>query len=496
VVDAVNEDMEDALAAEPAEAVAAYGTGALDYTALFGSYTVGDDEGICQFPSIDLAFSEDGVDWEARLELEPYEDVVGPVQPIAMSLSDTCVEGVASAAGDVEAAADADACTDEEIQAFFPDDGACRACVADRGGDVGACQLDDTCASTAWQVVKLGGSWYELAGAWVLTCAPDRVSPVYFAVADIADDGTMPALFDHDAWGWTCFPFNHGGEISAYCSTDSASYNLPDTVGDGVFGRTTWLRQQGSEDTPHQGRVFYASSVALDLGLTVSRFLDDTAGIGIISLPVTYSDYSGDGVIDGHDWGSWTGGWGMNPPTLRPDGSDPDRVDDTFARDFLAAVALKTATAIVGVPINPIDYSRCLSWEGPADDGTWTCTENDWPTLYYNNDTHVFYPTPTLDQVAALPMITLGSTGEADPSLPGGFITTIAGTPALANPDWEGCSWPDEFLPDHMRAEDEPWDFDTYPSLDVDAWNFAAHPDLDLRLVLATSRPRDFCPEG
>ena len=493
--DSLGGDLRDALDAEPASEVAAYGVGALDYDDLFGSGTLGDDGGICEDPSVDLTFSEDGADYEARLDLEAYAVVVGPIQPIAMALSETCLDGVAEHGGDVDAAEDADLCSLNEVQAFFPEDGACRACVGDNGGDVVACAALDTCATTAWQVERLGGDWYELAGAWVLGCAPDLVSPVYFAVADIADDGALPPLWDHDAWGWTCFPFHHGDEISAYCSLDGSNYNLPDTVGDGVFGRLAYLRPEGSAETPHEGRIFYASSVALDDGVTLSRLSVDTSGIGAISLPVTYSDISGDGVVDGHDWGSWSGGWGMNPVTLRPDGTDPNDPDDTFARDFLAGVALKTATSIAGVPINPINYSRCLRWEGPAEDGTWTCTENDWPTLYYNNDTHVFYPSPSLDQVAALPMITLGSTGKADPRIPGGFVPHIAGTPALANPDWEGCAWPDQFNPDHLRAEDQPWDFDSYPSLDVDGWNFAAHTDLDLRLLLATSRPRDFCPE-
>jgi hypothetical protein len=213
-------------------------------------------------------------------------------------------------------------------------------------------------------------------------------------------------------------------------------------------------------------------------------------------LPSVYTDGNGDGVVDGHDWNTGTGGLGLNPVQLRPDGSDPTSLDDVQARDWLGAVTLKTATTITGVPVNFMNHSRCLDWAGPASDGAYTCTANGWPTPGLQEDTEVFWYTRSKRQIIALPLPTLAATGLADPLVPGGFVPFVAGSEDLANPDWDACTWPHSFVPDHLRAEDDPFDFDASHSLDAATYRFGKEAEADIRIVLTTARPRSFCPEG
>lgn len=72
-------------------------------------------------------------------------------------------------------------------------------------------------------------------------------------------------------------------------------------------------------------------------------------------------------------------GLGLDPHALRPGETDDSDPDATFARDYLAADALKTATTINGILISSANHSHCLSWDGPDADGAYRCVESGPP---------------------------------------------------------------------------------------------------------------------
>jgi hypothetical protein len=94
--------------------------------------------------------------------------------------------------------------------------------------------------------------------------------------------------------------------------------------------------------------------------------------------------------------------------------------------------------------------------------------------------------------VFSYPVTTLASTGLIDPDVPGGIVTHIAGTPALANPEWDDCSLPHTFVPDVASVEDTPHDWGGEAPLDAQTWRFDGK-DEDFRVVLNTNRPRGWC---
>jgi len=491
------EDLVAALADQPAEDLAEYGAGTLTFDQLFGAdYDAG--EGLCQDPHATFTFEDGGATWETSLLIYGLLQLVEPVQALMMELSEGCTAGVDAAGGDVEAAVSAGSCSEEELHGFFPEGGACRACLSD-GASVEGCQDAGDCQDEAPQAWEVDGAWYEWAETTVLACAPDTRMKLYLAAWDLPDDGSVPEAWDQSSWPELCFAMREEdtGEIGLQCVTDGdGTDEITDGYGDGVVGRFDWLREEGATDTPHEDRVIYASSLSFEDGTTTSQFVLSFGGIGQISAPLYPTDCDDDGDVDDDDWGCGYGGWGMSPVALRPDGSDPTNLDDTYARDWLGGVVTKMSTTRNGVPINNMNYSRCEAWVGPADDGSWTCVKNGKPRLGWFVDNHVFWYNHAHTMIQAEPMMTLGSTGLPDELVPGGFTPHLAGTAALANPYWDDCLWPHEFVADHIRTEDTPIDWSSPTSLDAHTYKWGKDPDQDLRMVLATPQARGFCPEG
>lgn len=489
-------ELAEALDAEDPEDVAAWGAGALTLTELYGGADFGGEDGLCEEPHALYSFEEDGLAWQASLELSSLITLVEPPAALFMALSEGCAAAVDGLAGDVDAAVEGGACSDEEQRAFFAEDGACLSCVGG-GGSVADCQDAGECALEAPQVHRYLGEWYEWASATALACAPDATIRIYLAARDIADDGTIPGPWNQTDWPWVCFAVRDelSGEIERVCASDGDGYDdITDGYGEGLIGRLDYLRQEGDDSTPHAERVFYARALSFTNGMVSSSMLLSFGGIGQISAPIYATDGDGDGDVDDDDWGSGYGGWGMSPVELRPDGTDPDDVHDTYARDWLGGVVTKMATTRDGVPINNMNQSRCLEWTGPHDDGSWTCTKNGRPELGWFIDNHTFWYNRARTMIQAEPMMTLGSTGLPDDWVPGGFIPHMAGTAELANPDWDDCAWPHQFVADHIETEDTPLDWDSPTSLDAHTYKWGKDPDQDLRMVLATPQARGFCP--
>jgi hypothetical protein len=77
----------------------------------------------------------------------------------------------------------------------------------------------------------------------------------------------------------------------------------------------------------------------------------------------------------------------------------------------------------------------------------------------------------------------------------GGIVPWVAGSPTLADPDFDGCSWGHSFTPDRAVYPDVPADYDGPASFWGDAWRFGAHEE-DIRILLYVNIKRDYCPSG
>jgi len=71
-------------------------------------------------------------------------------------------------------------------------------------------------------------------------------------------------------------------------------------------------------------------------------------------------------------------------------------------------------------------------------------------------------------------------------------VPHVLGTPVLADPDWEGCAWPEIFVPDEKASVDSDAGVSTFTS---QTYRFGRDPERDIRLVLATNWRRGFCFE-
>lgn len=491
--DSVGAAMVEALEDEPAEDVEAWGAGTFTLTELYGSGF--GDEALCEDPHALFTFEEDGQEWELSLRLFGLLQLTSPLQALFMELSEGCAEAVTAASGDIDAAVAAGSCTEEEARGFFAEDGVCHECVQDASVD--ECLDSGECKDETPQVYKSRGEWFEWAEATVLACAPDIPMKLYLGARDIEDDGTIPEAWNQTDWPRVCFALRNEstGEVALSYVGDSDGYDdITDGYGDGVIGRIDYLRQAGASGTPHAQRVTYNRRLRFADGTVTEQMILSFGGTGQISAPIFMEDGDGDGDIDDDDWGHGYGGWGWSPVELRPDGTDPTDIDDTYARDWLAGVATKMATTRDGVPINDMTRSRCEAWVGPHDDGSYTCVEKGGPKLGYFMDNHVFWYNRAHTMIDVRPMITLGSTGLPDELMPGGFAPHIAGSDTLANPDWDDCTWPHRLVPDHIRTEDVPLTWSGHASLDADTYYFGKDPDQDIRMVLATTQERGYCP--
>ncbi len=493
------ERLEEALAELPARRVEQYGIAALTLTQLFGDTF---HPGLCEDAEMRVFVEHEREDWELSISAPSFMAFVGDVAPYTSTLSAACEGAVADAGGDLDAAL-SEGCIEEDLRQFFPDGSACRACVEGNGGDFDACVEADECPEEAAIVVWIeepeGVAWYEVAQAYIWGCAPDH-TVLTLILTDIPHDGTLPRAFDHAAWSYLCLPYwdESINDSNWTCVSGEGGPAAGDTLMEGMLGRVNWMRPEGEDDVElHRNQLYWADSITFVNGTSIEWMWGFASGAGVFSLPPSEPDSNGNGVYDIADenYGFGLGGWGFDPYALRLDGTDPTSLDDTQARDWLATMAVKFATTRDGVPINTYEHNRCLEWEGPAEDGAYRCLAMGEPVYGWHNDVQNTWVDSDFTVSYAFPIATIASTGLPDPKIPGGIVPLVAGSPALADPDWDDCAWPDTFQPDLAPMEDTPADYGGPASVWGQTYRFGKDPDLDIRVVLNTNQARDFCPE-
>lgn len=325
------------------------------------------------------------------------------------------------------------------------------------------------------------GEYYDLVEMSTLACAPTYLADTLLLVEDLGDDNIVPSTFDYAPIRNVCRWFWRAdvGEQRLYCYDEDP--NIRPALADAIVGRVAQIKREGSEEIEHPGRLIFASSLDLE-GMIFDTLVLGPASIGPIAFP--NRDY----------------GFGWHPATLRPDGTDPNNPNDTFARDFIATVTVKTATEIVGVPVSYRNANLCSAdqWQGPDAKGRFYCKE-PWfedgeeppDANLWAYDYTAFYYSVEPPDLEIRPLLTLGASGLMDQRIPGGHVSHLMGSEQLADPDWEGCRWPDTFEPDEML---------TYGSVEREythtsqTYRFGKDPKQDVRVALATSWRRVFCP--
>jgi hypothetical protein len=484
----------------PDATVEQLGVAALTFEELYGSSF---RTGLCEDARIELELEEDGVPYEADLVLPAHMSFVNEIEAAMEDLPDACIDALLEAKGDVELALADGGCVEEDEIMFFAEDSECRDCLEDQAGDYEACVDDRDCPDEAplvtWFEETPGEkTWYGMAEAYLWACAPDWT--LYTLVlGNIETDGTLPRAFDHESWAYLCMPlWDPATEAAQFlCFPGAGGPQRGDTLAIGVAGRVMSIHEKGSNELLHRDRPYYSPRVTMENGAELRWMWGWTPGLGELSLPPIEPDSNGNGKYDIEDenYGFPLAGWGLDPFALRPDGTDPDDLDDTFARDWLATLTLKLSTTADGVIIGTYNYNRCAAWDGPDETGAWWCREQGEPTYGFHNDGQSVWTDASFVSSYTLPMATIGSTGLPDPLVPGGVVTLIAGTDALANPDWDDCAWPHRFVPDWVPYEDAPGGFGGPTSLWGHTYKFGKDPDLDLRVVLHTNIERGFCAE-
>ncbi len=489
--DTLGDRVEDALdaAAEEGRPVDEYGTGALDFYELLG-----DDihAGACELPRVISTVEHDGSSWEMTLGLAMIESFVGDLTLALGEVPEDCVADLLESAGDIDAAG---GCSTEDEASFFPEGSDCRACVEGSLGDIVACQEVGRCDVEAPVLESRGADlWHRFEGT-LLTCAPDWTVPAY-VLAHADESGAPPDPFDYDGWGYICAPFwdDYSGDVTYVCQGGS------DTMRLGASGLVEGMREEGDETPWYRHRGFYTPRIELEGGIDIRFGWEAYTSGGVVAYPVDPPDSNGDGVVDAGDdyYGYQYGSWGLNPLQTRPDGTDPAALDDTFARDWFGALAVKTATTRNGVSILMANHSRCAddAWEDLDGDGTFRCTRTEDPVAGWLGDLPHFPWDWDAGYSYPMPVVTLGSTGLPDPSIPGGIVPWVASTPTLGDPEWDGCTWNNTFVPDRAPLPDTPLDYTGVGSIQADTWRFGGHPDTDLRILLYTNLTRDYCPDA
>ncbi|MFT5682876.1 MAG: hypothetical protein ACI8RZ_003800 [Myxococcota bacterium] len=180
-----------------------------------------------------------------------------------------------------------------------------------------------------------------------------------------------------------------------------------------------------------------------------------------------------------------------------PDGTDPSILEHTMAREFLAGYALKTATTIPGIPVQPFTNNRCAEsdWADLGDGRSWCETPGAWDMAGWDDAFITWWSDPDW---YAFPMTTLISTGMPDASIPGALAPQVLGSTTLADLEWEGCAWPETFAPDVLGMYD-PTSYgssEPYATFDGETYRFGRDDRLDVVMALATNQRRHFCPTG
>lgn len=491
--------LEERLAEEDPDDVEEDGINVLTLDEIFGDSF---HTGLCENGEVTVDGEDEQGAWSATFDAATYFWFVGEPQADMVALSEACREALLASGGEVADAVDS-GCTRFDEGAFFEEGSDCRSCLEEEGGDLSTCEEDGACPEEApieYSVYEGEDEiWYDGVNATMFACAPDWTIDV-IVLAQVDDDGTLPQSFDHASWGYVCYPYKAGRTIDYTCQSGYGGPTIGDAMLEGVSARMIGVQYEGSDEILHKGRMVYAHGLTLEDGQQIDYFWGFTpSGAGVISMPQIIPDSNGNGVTDLGDenFGFGLGGWGMNPHAMRPDGTDPSNLDHTYARDWLATYVLKFSTNINGIPIHIFNHNRCAegAWEGPFADGSYRCTQMNAPQgEWILDDVDNTWTDSTFTQAYAMPMATIASTGLPDASVPTGAVPHVAGSAALANPDWEGCTWPDAFVPDLAPMEDTPGVFGERASLWGHTYRFGKDPDLDLRSVLVTNRLRDFCP--
>lgn len=495
----LGEAMTEALEAADEEGanVNKYGPGVFDTYTLFG-----DDfhEGLCEIPQITSTVEHGGEDWDITVGVAMMENFIGTPELMYGEMSNKCAEGLLTAGGDAEAAMESGDCVDLEILMFLPEGSECRTCVEERAGDFTGCQESGECLEEAPMVAAVGDTFWNEAEVPILACAPDYTIPGV-VLGTYGQEGVQPDPFDLAAWGFICAPFADpdSGRVSYGCQDGTEGSPDGDTLRVGVAGTVEGMRREGDDEVYYRHRSYYTPRISLEDGTEIRYAWEAYTSYGVLSTPPQTEDTNDDGLVDASDDGFGNGyyGWGLNPVELRPDGADPSALDDTFAREWFAAMALKTATTQNGVAIAMANHSRCAEdgWEDLDGDGVYRCVDMDPPEAGWLSDANHLWWYHEDGTTYALPIATLASTGLPDEDIPGGIVPWVAGSPTLADPEWDNCAWEHSFVPDRAPLQDTPGDWEGSASLWGDSYRFGAH-DEDIRLVLYTNVARDFCPDG
>jgi hypothetical protein len=483
--------------------VAKYGVALLTLDDAFGTET---EPAVCEPLGVEFRFEEDGTEYEGGIELEPYFHIGGDPQPVWQTLSGGCADALLTLGGDVAGAEAQGDCSIYEMQQWFLDGSTCRDCVETGAGDFAQCVTGGDCPEETVAQNYIDGkdgtrTWYRTFNGADVACAPAWVTP-YFLLARTTGDQALPTPFDHTSIGAFCLYFKNPetDDVESYCMLGVDPPNRTDALGEGGITHLSYVREAGATDTPHAGRMAYFARIDFSNGNFIRWMeLSSLGGAGILSLPNVPYDLDGDGVLGPGDWGYDypEAGVGLNPTALRPDGTDPSDPDQTLARDWLAADALKTATTINGIYVTYINHNVCTAdgWSDPDAEGVSLCRERAAPEPGWLNDAENIWIDEERTATQPFPMVTLASTGLPDPAIPGGIAIHVAGSTSLSNPDWEGCTWPDSFSPDLVPVVADPFHPEGPFPLTAQTWRFDGHADRDFRVVLATNQLRGFCPE-
>lgn len=447
--------------------------------ALFGA------EGVCEPLHIQAHAVHEGESYELRYRVEPFTWMTAP-RPVLYALPDTCTAALLASGGALRGAV-GNGCSTEDEAAHFPAGSGCRDCLTS-DGDHARCVAETACRTerTREVAVRIEGStrYLDMLEGEALGCAPDVLGRIVLLTAELGEDDTPPAPFDHAAiaqicqWAWS----ESGGESRLYCV--GATGPIEPALSDVMVGRVDSIRRAGDSAEPLRDRTMMTSRVEL-LGHTFAAMPLFPNTLATVSLP--------DPMI---------GGWTFHPDSLRPDGTDPADPDHTLARDWIGGVALKTATRIDGVPVSVFNRNLCEphQWQGPDAEGRFFCKpgffdEQHQPpdVLRWAYDWGAFYMSISPEIVEILPLVTLAATGHMDPAIPGGHVPHVLGSPVLADPDWEACAWPETFVPDEMANIDS--SAQGLYNFTSQTYRFGKDATRDIRVALATNWRREFCFE-
>lgn len=437
--------------------------------------------GICEPIEIETIELHEGEMYEARYQAEPYVWMTRPENEL-YTLSSTCTGALLASGGALNQVFASGACTPEDEAAHFPGGSTCRSCLR-VAGDFQTCIRGQQCREFMNRELRLDdGKFYDALRADVLACAPDFKAEVMLFVEELGDDNLVPDAFSHVIHQSCEWHYNAGaGALRPYCTSGQGGIEL--ALSDVAIGWTEHIRRPGDRDQPYHRRTFIADEVQADGDLWEATVLQ----------PNTLAEVSVNDVT--------IGGWGFNPQTLRKDGTDPNVLDQTRAREWIAAMGLKTTTNISGVPIGVYNRNLCEEWQGPDARGRYRCSQP-----FFSDEAGVLPPDPfewsydwgtffietTPARIEVINTVTLGATGFMDMTIPGGHIPEILGSPILADPDWENCTWPRMFEPDEMNNRDSEQEVHT---VTTQTYRFGKDPNLDLRVVLSTAWRRAFCFE-